>query len=110
MDGKVRPIRHANEFWDHYGVALHTPRPGDLVFTSYKGTFPTHIGIVCSDTEYIHAPGRDGTYVELAPIPFGPISVESADQAAIYNRNPIGFKALVQVCENPNYRYHQSPI
>lgn len=111
MDDRRRPIRHANEFWDHYGVGVHTGlhQPGDLLFFSRNGRFPTHIGIVAGEDMYIHAPGRDGTLVEEVRIEHSEISPQGI-AGAIYGRNPIGFKALALPLENPTYRYHQQIV
>lgn len=111
QDGIRRPIRHANEFWDSYGIAIHDEQKqrADLVFFSRNGVFPTHIGIVRDEETYIHAPGRDGTKVEIKPIDNDLIAVSSTARV-IYTRNPIGFKSPSHVIEHPTYRYHQVPI
>jgi hypothetical protein len=106
MDNQERPVRHASEFWDHYGVYVHVPEPGDLLFTSRSGNSPTHIGIVRDEETYIHAPGRDETSVEIAPITFEAIALNGLGRA-LYVRNPIGFKAPTKALEHPTYRYHQ---
>lgn len=111
QDGCRRPVRHANEFWDSYGIAVHEglQRPGDLVFFSRTGEFPTHIGIVRDEEMYIHAPGRDGTTVEVRALESERI-VSTATEGVIYARNPIGFKSPSQAAEQTTYRYHQKLI
>lgn len=106
MDGAKRPIRHANEFWDHYGIGVHPEmrQTGDLIFFSRNGRFPTHVGIVRDPESYIHAPGRDNTWVEIASIAFRVIESE------FYSVDPIGFKAPTVANESPTYRYHQRPV
>ncbi len=63
-------IRHTNEFFDRFGILIHPSpeilQPGDLVFFCRKaeyGQYPAHIVIMLSSTEYIHAPGKNGTKV-----------------------------------------------
>jgi cell wall-associated NlpC family hydrolase len=107
-DNVRRPIRHANEFWDHYGVNVHPEKytGGDLLFFSRNGLFPTHIGIVRDEESYIHAPGKDDTRVEIQSINTEAI-VGCSDSRMLYAINPIGFKAVTVALENPSYRYHQ---
>lgn len=109
MDNVQRPIRHANEFWDHYGVATHTPQPGDILFFSQNGHNPTHLGFVRDEETYIHAPGIDKTRVELAKISFSTIA-HSDNSQILYTVNPIGFKAPTVACNAPTYRNHQKLI
>src|ERR1035437_4476444 len=60
-------IRHTNEFFDSFGVLVHfgLQNAGDLVFFSKNGTGPTHMGIVISETQYIHAPGKTKSNVRI---------------------------------------------
>lgn len=109
MDDEARPIRHASEYWDHYGVNVHQPEAGDLLFFSRNGYLPTHIGIVYDAQTYIHAPGSDETKVETASIPFETIASRGMGRI-LYNRNPIGFKAPTECHDSPTYRYHQKVI
>jgi cell wall-associated NlpC family hydrolase len=105
-------VRHANEFWDHYGVFTHDDRieGGDLILFSRCGTFPTHIGIVRDPESYIHAPGRDGTRIEIQGIEPQGIPAINSRFKVIYSRNPIGYKSPTVPVENPDYRYRQRPI
>lgn len=109
IDGVQRPIRHASEFWDHYGVSTHEPEKGDLVLFSRNGKFPTHIGIMRDPESYIHAPGQDGTKVCIAALTLETIRRKDYVQRArhLYTVNPIGFKAPVVPVHQPTYRYHQ---
>jgi cell wall-associated NlpC family hydrolase len=111
QDSIQRPIRHANEYWDCYGVGIHDELrdTGDLLFFSRDGSFPTHIGIVRDPESYIHAPGKDGTRVEVKPITYSMI-VNNGMYRTLYNRNPIGFKSPVVVVEEPTYRYQRCAI
>jgi hypothetical protein len=112
QDGGVRRIRHTNEFWDYYGVAVHQllRRSGDLIVFSRNGTRPTHIGIVRDEESYIHAPGKDGTRVTAAGIETEEIKCTPEDAVALYCVNPIGYKAPAVAVEQPTYRIHQQPI
>lgn len=113
LDGERRTIRHASEFWDHFGVAVHPDlrQAGDLAFFSRNGSFPTHIGIVVSTNAFIHAPGRDGTAVTIEPLVTTPITHdESSPYRQLYSQNPIGFKAATEVLDEPTYRYHQQTL
>jgi len=84
-------------------------QPGDLIFFSRRGSFPTHIGIVRDEETYIHAPGTDESRVEARPITYEMIAKRSIERQ-FYRRNPIGFKSPTTKIEQPTYRYHQEPI
>jgi cell wall-associated NlpC family hydrolase len=104
-------VRHTNEFWDSYGIPLHDQarQPGDLIFFSKTGVFPSHIGILQDEDHYIHAPGADESRVGVRPIVFADIA-RNGIARQIYTRNPIGFKSPTIPLENPTYRYHQMLI
>lgn len=104
VDNQQRPIRHTNEYWDHFGVVTHVPKPGDLVVFSRRGQFPTHIGIVYGENSYIHAPGTDNSSVELSALRTEAIKPHPQQ---LYTRNPIGFKALTHSMPGPSRRHHQ---
>jgi len=108
MDEVRRPIRHANEFWDHYGATVQTqPEAGDLIFFSRHGLFPTHIGIVKDEESYIHAPGKDSTEVIEARIHSKRIAVSGDMGRVLFHTNPIGFKAPTIARPSSTYRWHQ---
>lgn len=110
QDDIRRPIRHANEYWDYYGVAIHEDlrRKGDLIFFSRRGDFPTHIGIVRDEESYIHAPGSDFTRVSVAPIVPEPITFKPRlGLRQLYVVNPIGYKAPTVLKPGADYRSHQ---
>ncbi len=111
QDGLQRPIRHADEYWDHYGVHVNNElkQPGDLVFFSRTGDFPTHIGIVRDDATYIHSPGIDAGCVETRTLQHEIITISGIGRA-LYPKNPIGFKSPVALVETPSYRYHHRAI
>lgn len=109
-DGKMRPVRHANDYWDHYGVHVHDEQStmGDLVFFSRNGLFPTHMGILTYHDTYIHA-NVDKGIVEEAPLVLESIEASGDTRGRqLYIRNPIGYKALTVVAKEPTYRYHQA--
>lgn len=88
-------IRHVVEYHDHFGEFVHDPLPGDLIFFSYNGLVPRHIGIVTDPFEqkYIHAPGKKGSKVKISPWTQGPIKKLAEDP--IYIENPIAIKRVV---------------
>ena len=90
----VGEIRHVNEFMDHFGVFIHVECAGrgDLVFFSWDGLVPRHIGIMISKTEYVHSVGRDGQTVSVCSLEN--TEIKSSLSTQIYFRNPIAFKRL----------------
>ena len=84
-------IRHANEYFDRYGVLVHqaSVTQGDLVFFSRDGIKPTHMGIVIDDKHYVHSPGTDNERVQLEIIEESEI-----EGGEIYTINPIGYKRI----------------
>lgn len=111
QDNVRRTLRHANDFWDHYGVTVHDEQRdgGDLIFFSRHGTFPTHVGIVRDTESYVHAPGKNNTRVEAVPIRYATIATSGLHRQ-LYARNPIGFKSPMAAIESPTYRYHQKAV
>ncbi len=108
MDDVRRSIRHANEFWDHYGASIQTPpEGGDLIFFSRHGLFPTHIGIVRDEESYIHAPGTAHTKVSVEKIAVQRIVAAENMGRVLFSTNPIGFKAPTLPHALPTYRHHQ---
>ncbi len=118
-DGSVRQTRHTNELWDTYGISVEQEYalPGDLIFFSREGWWPTHIGIYTGADEYIHAPGKDDTEVRKdtfdpqgSPIP-EPVSEHRRlhPHRRLYSTNPIGFKSPAKYY-GPDYRISQTPI
>lgn len=110
MDGKLRDIRHANEYWEHYGFAVHDDniRPGDLVFLSKTGQFVTHMGIVASKDSYIHASSMRKSVKETKIIHEAIDNPD--DDYNLFSHNPIGYKTLALRHDEPSYRYHQKLI
>jgi len=104
-------VRYTNEFWDSYGIAIHDGQQeqGDLIFFSRTGSFPSHIGIMRDEESYFHAPGFNDTTVEIKGLEYEPITASGLERL-LYTRNPIGFKSLSRVIEQPSRRYHQKPI
>ena len=95
-------IRHSNEYFDSFGIIVHEGLHGigDLVFFSKNGFVPTHMGIMLSETEYIHSPGHLERKVEVSRLASTEIIIGSPGTfgcpvpAPIYRRNPIGFKRI----------------
>lgn len=58
-------IRYAHEYHEQFGISIPHGRHkrGDLILFTYSGNKAGHIGIMKSDTVYIHAPGEDNTFV-----------------------------------------------
>lgn len=112
--GERRAIRHANEFFDSYGITVHEPYrlPGDLIFFSRNGRKPTHVGIVGPDDadHFIHAPGRDDTEVVVSAIARAAIVFTDTESRQIYFENPIGYKTPTVELDTPSYRWHHRPV
>ncbi len=87
-------IRHASQFHDFFGMSVQWigREPGDLVTFSRGGLAPTHIGIIISDSQYIHAPGRKDTFVRTDDLRVSDIPITHVHQR--YSLNPIGIKKL----------------
>lgn len=88
-------IRHASQLFDSFGILSHIPHKGDLVFFSRTGKCPTHVGIMINDKEYIHAPGKNGTKVEINNLDDENKEIPFTDESQLYIKNPIGFKRPV---------------
>lgn len=106
-DGKRRPIRHANEFWENYGVPTSLPEPGDLVFFSRNGDFISHIGIYVGKGRIIHSPGKDNRLVEKVKISkaYPKPKLKEAKFRIMHKKRPAGFKSPEKAALRPNYRY-----
>lgn len=102
-----RPMAHVNEFFDHFGVSVpyNKQQAGDLVFFSWDGVRPLHIGVVANENEYIHAYTKGGL-VQKNKLNTYPIKTNSSDP--IYVNNPIGFKR--PTVSNLDTRWFQRPI
>lgn len=107
-DGTRAPIRHANEFFDHYGVFVQygCQKAGDLVFRSLRGKWPEHMGIMVDETSYVHA------FISRGRVMQTELSLEVIahdDSRQIYTHNPIGFKRPTVFIPN-NVRWSQRMI
>jgi len=112
--GNIRPTRHANELWDNYGIAVHQAHalPGDLLFFSRQGWWPTHVGIYTGSNTYIHSPGINDAMVCAATFEFDGTPIEgnaNSEHRQLYQTNPIGFKAL-SIPNAVSYRIYQKPL
>jgi cell wall-associated NlpC family hydrolase len=86
-------------------------QPGDLIFSSRTGYFPTHVGIVKDAESYIHSPGRNNTKVTVSKIKTGKIGFKGEGSGnQLFLENPIGYKSPTIPISSKNYRYTQKPI
>jgi len=99
---EIEKWRHVNEMFDGLGVLIHPEfsSKGDLVFFSRDGVVPRHIGIMVSESHYIHSPGVNFSYVRIDEIKKSEIPYKNAQ---IYGHNPIGFKRLA--IKKGRYKY-----
>ncbi len=98
--------RHCNEYFDSFGIFVHKYQIGDLVFFSLRngGMRPDHMGIMISEIEYIHSPGKDNKFIKISKLKRKSIkSLDGQSHNQIYTVNPIGFKRLTV----KNGRYQQ---
>ncbi len=107
MDNQRRPIRHASEFWDHYGLHVGAaPSPGDLIFFTRRGIRPSHMGILIDSETFIHAPGKSDTTVKISSVERLARRI-TLPEGSMYPVNPIGFKALPVPSALLGGRFHQ---
>ena len=104
--GTDRPIRHTDEFFDHFGVLVHdkAARQGDIVFFSRNGKRPTHIGFYLGEGRMLHSPGVDGACVSIRSIE-GLCRPLRYLESQIYLYNPVGYKR--PAIRLPGKRYHK---
>lgn len=90
-DRVVHQMTHVNEFFDHFGVNIPHGKQqlGDLVFFSWDGFRPLHIGIVVDGETYIHAHTKSGL-VRKNILKDHQIKTDISEP--LYLMNPIGFK------------------
>lgn len=112
-----RNARYTREFFDHVGILVPQGehKRGDLVFFSYDGAMPTHMGLYLGNNELIHKGFIDTSLVPAEPtgdyrkrIIISQLDIISNDTRnsgnpiryrpergpQLYYRNPIGFKRL----------------
>ena len=101
-------IRHTNEYFDSYGINIHREcvQAWDLIFFSKDWLVPKHIWILISDTEYIHAPGKPDTFVEIKKIENK--KIEKDIPWKIYTENPIWFKRVVLEIDKIKFDFNGS--
>ncbi len=99
-------IRHTNEYFDSYGINIHLDaiQPWDLIFFSKDWLVPKHIWIIISDSEYIHAPGKANSIIEIKEIEN--TVIEKNIPWKIYLHNPIGFKRVVLELEKKSFNFN----
>jgi len=105
---KKDKIRHANEYFDSYGINIHEEvfKPWDLIFFSKDWLVPKHMWIVISDDEYIHAPGKDNTKVEVKKITKK--IIDNNIWWKIYIKNPIWYKRIVLESSSGNFDFNHT--
>lgn len=90
-------LRHCLEFFDFLGeeIVPELRQKGDLVFFSWNGNIPQHMGIVISPRAYVHAllKTREVCVSSLKFREIVPGSKTIIPQK--YPQNPIGIKRLV---------------
>src|SRR3989344_3985807 len=76
-----RNIRYAREFFDFLGeyVSYGEHRKGDLVFFSYCGTMPTHMGLYVGNNRLIHKGFCDTSLVPVRQLGSYPKCVVLSD-------------------------------
>lgn len=89
--------RHSNKFFDRYGIFIEwgNQKPGDLIFIyrQSRGWYIDHMGIMVDKNHYIHAPGKDGTKVQVLRLDRR-WKMKNRDNNAHYLYNPVGFKRI----------------
>lgn len=92
--------RHANEQWREFGeyISYRQRKAGDLVFFPSKIAAGIrvigHVGIVLDSLSYIHAPGKDDTYVHVDELPDSPVELSNIQPNDIYTHSPAGVKRI----------------
>jgi hypothetical protein len=83
-------LRHVNEYFDRFGVFVHygLQDAGDLVFFSWGGIYPRHMGILVSPERYVHV-HQGKRRIEARNLKQ---RIIEPTEGQIYNVNPIGFK------------------
>lgn len=87
--------RHASEIFDSFGISIHEQfrKKGDLIFFSYGGAVPSHVGIMISKNEYIHSSEMSESVVCIRKIEHKIIKSRNKTQQIFFS-NPIGFKRI----------------
>ncbi|MBI2034960.1 MAG: C40 family peptidase [Candidatus Levybacteria bacterium] len=96
-------MRHCREFFDFLGnpnlILPGFQEKGDLVFFSWNGNLPQHVGIMISKRAYVHALLKTGE-VSVSALKFREIvpGLKTISPQK-YSENPIGFKRLFMLPE-----------
>ena len=124
MDGRRRPIRHCNDYLDHYGVLVHAEhrQPGDIAVFSpseqgKRGFFASHIGILTTRDTYVHG-GTKWFLVEERSLgeavsdipPCDPLETSYGGLRQVYSNTLVAIKRPTVPIDFPTYRYHQRPV
>lgn len=93
-------LRHSMEMFENLGVRvpLKERQSGDLVFFSKVGFGASHVGIMVSEDEYVHAQGKPESFVVMDLLFYTSIVRRKQfrnPQKFFYN--PIGFKRVTRM-------------
>lgn len=88
-------LLHTNDLVDRFGVLIQweARQPGDIIAFSYNGYRPSHVGIIVSPVEYVHASPSKHDKVIKASYQQSDVTLKPGHQQ-IYYRNPIAIKRL----------------
>lgn len=96
-------VRHANEYFDSYGVFVHNPIPWDIIFFSSNWNIPTHIWLYIWNDEYLN---KNWNTIKIDKLIKEPIKWLS--KRSLYVSNPIWFKRInIEVQNFTNERWRQ---
>lgn len=108
----IKIPRHANEQWREFGefVSYRQRKAGDLVFFPSKTVAGLrvigHVGIVLDAFSYIHAPGKENTYVIIDELPEEPVQLNTIQPDDIHTHNPAGIKRVTLPIGNGRWHVH----
>lgn len=100
QDMDLHVPRHANEQWREFGefVSYRQRKAGDLVFFPSKMADGIrvigHVGIVLDAVSYVHAPGKDNTFVRVDDLPYNPVELNDIQPKDIHTHSPAGIKRI----------------
>lgn len=104
--------RHANEQWREFGefASYRQRKAGDLVFFPSKMADGIrvigHVGIVLDSLSYIHAPGKDNTYVHVNELPDSPVEFSDIQLNDIHTHSPAGIKRITLPIGDGRWHVH----
>lgn len=89
-------LRHCREYFAEFGgpIELGQQQRGDLVFFSWNGNTPQHMGIMLSARAYIHALLKRRTVTVSALRFYDIVPNDKTFSPQRFTQNPIGFRRL----------------